>query len=356
MQKALLFLNKYTNIGYITFKKIQDYLKNDFSGFFDLKYNDFKNIGLKEESVLNIIENFKIYNYEKELNILDKFNIKICCINDNNYPKLLKNIYDPPFLFYYKGFLKENDDYFSVIGTRKYTEYGRKVAFDFSEFLSNYFTITSGFAYGIDTFAHQSCVKSNKRTVAVVGCGLDICYPSSNNLLFKEILDKDGAIISEFYLGTIPRRENFPRRNRIISGMSFGLLVVEAGEKSGTLITANYSLEQGREVFVIPGSVYSPYSVGTNFLIKNGANFITKPEEILPFFKKDIKNISIKKDINLNEKEKSVYNLISSLPINIEVISCSVKNLNINEINSILVMLEIKGLVKNIGGMNYVVL
>ena len=300
MEEVFLFLNKYTNIGYVNFCKIYEYLNNDISKFFSLKEKDFVNIGLSIKSINKIFENLKIYNFQEEKKELEKYNIKICSILDDDYPYLLKKIFDPPIMFYYIGQLSDNkviadnfaidgivnNSYFlnnniAIVGSRKHTFYGEKVAKDFSLYLSDYFSIVSGFAYGIDSIAHEAAVLNKKRTIAVMGVGLDMYYPYSNKKLANDILDNNGLLISEFPTKTQPLKSNFPRRNRIISGLSSGVLVVEADIKSGTFITANCALEQGRELFVVPGSIYSDYSIGTNELIKKGANFVTNPKDII---------------------------------------------------------------------------
>jgi len=281
MEEIFLFLNKYTNIGYIKFCRIYKYLNNRIDDFFSLNKKDFINLGFYEYEINKILNNIKLYNFENDKKELEKYNIKMCNIFDENYPYLLKNIYDPPIMFYYIGNLIKNDNNIAIVGSRKFSDYGEKVAKDFSNYLSNYFSIVSGFAYGIDSLAHEAAVLNKKRTIAVMGVGLDSYYPYSNKILAKEILDNNGLLISEFPLGTKPLKSNFPRRNRIISGISKGVLVIEANIKSGTFITANCALEQGRELFVIPGNIYSEYSIGTNELIKKGANLVTSPKDIL---------------------------------------------------------------------------
>ncbi len=208
---------------------------------------------------------------------MKKNNIDIISIEDKQYPNILKEIYDPPICLYIRG-NKEilNNKSISIVGCRKATDYGRKVARDFAYNISKQdINIISGLAIGIDSEAHLGAVEANKMTVAILGNGLDTIYPKENINLSQKILDSGGTIISEYPLGTKPKKENFPARNRIISGMSNGLLVVEAKEKSGTLITVDFALEQGRDVFVVPGNIVSENSVGTNDLIKQGAKLVT---------------------------------------------------------------------------------
>lgn len=220
---------------------------------------------------------------KKHLEFMEKNNIDIISIQDKAYPELLKKIYDPPICLYIRG-NKDilNNESISIVGCREASSYGISVANSFAYNLSKQnINIISGLARGIDSAAHLGAVRANKKTVAVLGNGLDIIYPKENINLVQNILNSGGAIISEYPLGTQPNKQNFPARNRIISGMSRGLLVVEAKETSGTLITVDFALEQGRDVFVIPGNINSENSVGTNDLIKQGAKLVTNWEECI---------------------------------------------------------------------------
>ena len=224
---------------------------------------------------------------KKQLNLhisyMRKNNINLISIYDKEYPEILKKIYDPPISLYIKGnYNILNQQSLAIIGCRECSEYGIKVAKHFSYQLAKKgINIISGLAKGIDSYSHIGCLGANGKTIAVVGNGLDSIYPRENIELAKKIIENGGAIISEYPLGTKPEKMNFPARNRIISGMSKGVLVIEAKEKSGTLLTVDYALEQGREVFVIPGNINSVCSFGTNDLIKQGGRLVTRYEEIL---------------------------------------------------------------------------
>lgn len=209
-------------------------------------------------------------------------NIDIIGFEDKEYPDLLKEIYNPPLNLYIRGNRNIlNDVNIAIIGCRDASRYGEDVAVKFAFDLSKKnINIVSGLARGIDSFAHIGAIKAEGKTIAVLGNGLDIIYPSENKYLAKKILDLDGAIISEYPLGTKPDKTNFPARNRIISGLSNGVLVVEAKEKSGTLITVDFALEQGRDVFVVPGNINSENSIGTNRLIAEGARLVTNSQDI----------------------------------------------------------------------------
>ena len=213
---------------------------------------------------------------------MQKNNIDILNIRDKQYPKMLKEIYDPPISLYIIGNKKIlNNVSIAIVGCREATEYGKKSAKYFAYNLSkNGINIVSGLAKGIDSYSHIGTLQNEGKTIAVIGNGLDMIYPNENIWIAKKIIETGGAIISEYPLGTKPEKMNFPARNRIISGMSKGIIVVEAKEKSGTLITVDFALEQGRDVYVIPGNINSINSIGTNELIKQGAKMVTTYDEI----------------------------------------------------------------------------
>ncbi len=203
-------------------------------------------------------------------------------LEEEGYPSLLREIYDPPPLLYFTGDLQIlQKPCLAVVGSRRHSTYGREIAYKFAAKLAACgFTIVSGLARGIDTWAHQGVLTTSGFTAAVLGCGLDICYPPENSALMKKIRHQ-GIVISEFPPGSEPSPQNFPRRNRLISGLSLGTLVVEAGKKSGALITASFALEQGREVFAVPGSIANPCSQGCHHLIKEGAKLVDGVDAIL---------------------------------------------------------------------------
>ena len=226
---------------------------------------------------------------EKDAKLLEKYekyilknDIKIINISDDNYPAKLKNIYAPPITIFAKGDISLlNSKSIAIVGSREPSKYGIYVAEKFSKELSKEgITIVSGLARGIDTFAHVGALSSFGKTIAVLGSGIDVVYPKENAKYYREISEK-GLIISEYIVGTAPESKNFPQRNRIISGLSDGVLVVEARKNSGTMITTDFALEQGKELYVIPGNITSNLSAGTNNLIKEGAKLVTDVYEIL---------------------------------------------------------------------------
>lgn len=226
-----------------------------------------------------ISKNEKILNYH--IKYMKENNIKIININEREYPQALKKIYDPPISLYVKGNIEKlNNKNIGIVGCRECTTYGKKSAEYFAYNLSKQnINIVSGLAKGIDSYAHLGSLNTGN-TIAVLGNGLDIIYPKENLELANEIIKRGGTIISEYPCGTKPDKMKFPARNRIISGISSGIIVIEAKEKSGTLITVDFALEQGRDVFVVPGNINSINSVGTNDLIKQGARLVTTYEDV----------------------------------------------------------------------------
>lgn len=245
---------------------------------YDLSKEELLNIkGLGEETVKNVLDENIRNNIEIHLKYMRKNNIKIITINDEEYPKKLKEIYDPPIILYVRGNMDIlNNTSIAIIGCREASEYGISAAKYFAYNLAKKgINIVSGLAKGIDSFAHIGAICAKGKTIAVVGNGLDSIYPKENIQIAEKILETGGTIISEYPLGTKPEKKNFPARNRIISGISNAIIVVEAKEKSGTLITVDFALEQGRDIYVVPGNINSINSVGTNELLKQGAKLIT---------------------------------------------------------------------------------
>ena len=238
--------------------------------------------GIGERIAENILDSNVRKRVDLHIKYMEKNHIEIVSINEKEYPENLKQIYDPPISLYIRG-NKEilNQKNMAIVGCRNCSEYGKKATKYFAyQLAKDKFNIVSGLARGVDSYAHLATLCAKGKTIAVLGNGLDQIYPKENISLANEILKNGGAIISEYPLGTKPEKMNFPARNRIISGMSNGVIVVEAKEKSGSLITADFALEQGREVYAVPGNINSVNSVGTNFLIKQGAKIVTHYSDI----------------------------------------------------------------------------
>lgn len=298
-------------------------------------------------------------NTKKHYERLVKENIDVITFHDSLYPEGLKYIYDPPAVLYIKGNLIRNEPSLAIVGSRRATLYGLDIAEKLAKGLSkNGLTIVSGMARGIDSKAHTGALAAGGRTLAVLGCGTDIVYPSENRELMNRIC-KSGAVISEYLPGTPPAAFNFPARNRIISGISLGITVIEANEKSGSLITANYALEQGKEVFAIPGNIDSRSSVGTNRLIRDGAKIVLEIQDILDELKMSYTaNNSFCMYNNrmdtegLDKDEIIIIKELKKGPRHIDSISRDC-GLSINATGSILVILEMKGLVEQLPGKSY---
>ena len=271
------------NIGPITFKKLLNYF-NSLDIAWESEINEFRKAGLNQSIIEQIKKQRSKINPDYEMEKLEKEKINLLTIQDESYPKLLKEIYAPPAILYIRGKFKPNDERsLGVIGTRKLSNYGQQITpIITSELCKSGLTIVSGLAKGIDTIAHETAIKNNGRTIAVLGSGVDTksIYPIINKHLAEKIIE-NGAVISEFPINTKPLPQNFPQRNRIVSGLSLGVLVIEAPEKSGAMITARNALEQNRDVFAIPGHILSNNSLGPNKLIKMGAKLVTKTSDIL---------------------------------------------------------------------------
>lgn len=294
--------------------------------------------------------------------------MKIINITDNMYPKKLLDIKNPPKKLYVEGNEKLlNNTSLAIVGSRNCSEYGIEQAKRFSKIISrNNITIISGLAIGIDTIAHETAKQYNGNTIAVLGSGLKKIFPEENKKLVKEILERNGCIISEYNPDEDVKMKNFPKRNRIISGISIGVLVIEAAFRSGSTITAKYGFEQNKKVFCIPRDIGVSNGIGSNNLIKNGAILVTKPEEILENLniKYEENNIILEtektaiqneknEEITLEKQYKDIYNLISYTPQNIQQISIKSKR-KISDINQKLTILELEGLIKSLPGNNYV--
>jgi DNA processing protein len=244
----------------------------------------------------------------------------------------------------------------SVVGTRRATVYGRQAAEELSEGLArNNVTVVSGLARGIDSIAHKTALKAGGRTIAVLACGLDMVYPPENLNLAHQILE-NGALVSDYPLGTQPRSEFFPRRNRIMVGMSLGVLVVEGDLKSGALITARQALDENREVFAVPGSIYTPTFRGTNWLIQHGqAKLVTKVEDVLEELNLTMAThqMEAKEVLPADETEARILRFLSAEPIHIDDV-LRTSGLEVSAVSSALAMLELKGMVRAVGNMSYV--
>ena len=313
---------------------------------------------LTKDNIERILEYIDEKILNDEINELYRKNIKFISIKNEVYPSLLKEIYDPPLGLYVIGEMPEKDKKtVSVVGSRRCSEYGAANAYRFSkEMAENGITIVSGMAYGIDTCAHKGAIAAGGKTVAVLGCGVDVVYPKTNREL-KSKIEANGCVISEYPPQTPPLAANFPVRNRIISGMSNATVVIEAGERSGTLITVGQALEQGRTIFSVPANITSEFSKGSNRLIKEGALVLLETSDILDELKIDKNNIikenNTKIELSIAPEEKIVYDCIGLQPITAEEILLKTKN-EVSNMQYILTMLELRGLIERLSGQKYI--
>lgn len=356
--KYWVSLSHFPKFGPVRFKRIKQYFPS-IKEAWTASLAELKQAKIEEKIAEEFISVRTTINPDSLMEKLLKENIKIVTIEDKNYPKLLSKIYDPPQLLYYKGHLKTANEFtLAVVGSRKYSSYGKQVTEQLVKDLStNNLTIVSGLALGIDSLAHEAVLDVHGKTIAVLGSGLDRenIYPSQNRYLANKIIASEGIVFSEFPLGSLPLKHHFPQRNRLISGLSLGVLVIEAGFKSGSLITANHALEQNREVFAVPGNIYSPNSAGTNHLIKQGAKLVSSTNDIIETLNltQIVSYINNKKIIPDSPEEEKILTVLTYEPIHIDDLIYLTK-LDTAITNSTLVVMEMKGMVKNLGNMQYV--
>lgn len=312
----------------------------------------------KEDIVDQFLDWKKEIDEEKIARILEQEEIYCITKDGENYPELLREVYDPPFCLFVRGKFKPDNFSLAVVGTRKFSPYGRQITEELVRDLANQgVTIVSGLALGIDCIAHDTTLKVGGKTIAVLGSGINKrhIYPAQNKDLAERIIKSGGALISEYPPGTLPSRFTFPRRNRIVAGMSLGTLVVEAPEGSGALITSQYALDSGREIFAVPQNITALNAFGPNELIKNGAHPVSKATDILDTLnlqdvKKYIANQAIIPD---SPTEATILANLSREPIHVDELIKKSK-LDSSTINATLTLMEMKGKVKNIGAMQYV--
>lgn len=349
-----LAFSNFPGIGPIKFEKL---LKH-----FGSSENAWKASSLDLEQLLKPTLTSKLVSYRKEFNIekyedsLEKKKINYVCSFEDEYPKRLKSIKNSPIILYSKGNGTFNSEQkiLSIVGTRKVTSYGRSITSMFaSELAKQGIIIVSGLAIGVDSLAHSACLDVDGITFAVLGNGVDICYPKENQRIYDRILDNDGMIISEYPPGVQPSVGSFPARNRIVAGLSDGILVTEGASDSGSLITANFGLEFNRKVFAVPGPITSSLSAAPLKLIEKGAKLVVTPEDV-------IKELGIKPSELMNSKknlesldpfERKIFELIENEPMGFDEIVRQLK-IESSKVGSLLSMMELKGLIKNSGG-NY---
>lgn len=315
-----------------------------------------RNAGLRGKEVESLLRTRASVDLDRAINQVSASGFQILCLEDESYPQRLREITYPPPVLYIWGELRSEDRWgVAVVGTRKPTAYGRAVTHDLSSSLAlSGVCVISGLARGIDSIAHQSALQAGGRTIAVLGSGLDELYPPEHRQLAERIA-QSGAVISDYPLGTRPEGKNFPPRNRIISGLSSVVVVVEAGQRSGALITADFANEQGRDVFAVPGSIRSRASKGTNALIQSGARLMLTTEEVLEALNMDVvaRHEIVQGILPEDETERLVLDHLGGEPVHIDDL-CQACSIPIASITSALAMLELKGYARQVGGMQYV--
>lgn len=318
---------------------------------------ELQEIGLPKAAIENLLQRRQGMTPRVYFRELKKQGVGLYFFGEKDYPVRLAEINNPPQILYVKGkILPEDELALAIVGTRRITPYGRQITENLTQDLvAQGLTIVSGMARGVDSTAHKAALQMGGRTIAVLGCGLDICYPPENKGLMEEIV-KHGAVVSEFPLGYPALRQNFPARNRIISGLSLGVLVTEGAEKSGTKITAKWAADQGREVFAVPGPITSKMSQGPADLIKLGAKLVANVNDILEELNLETRKgqQKAKKVLPESPLEEKILAVLSETPIHIDEIVRQTGLLT-TKVSSALSLMEMKGKVRNLGGMLYVI-
>ncbi len=354
--KYWLAFNRIRGIGRVRFKLLEGYFES-MEAAWSASEAELRAAGLDRRTIRSVVDGRREVEPDAEAERLLKSGVQALTWHDEEYPARLKEIYDLPPLIYVKGSLLPDDERsVAVVGTRNPTHYGRQVTEQLVYDIANSgVTIVSGLARGIDGVAHRAALDAGQRTVAVLGSGLDIIYPREHTNLSERIA-YNGALVSEHALGTRPDARNFPRRNRIMSGMTLGTLVIEAGERSGALITARQALEESREVFAVPGRIYDQNSKGTNRLIReSAAKLVTTCEDVL----EELNLTAVARQIEMaalfpdDENEAELLRFITFDPIHVDEV-CRSSGKSAPDVSGTLAMMELKGLVKQVGGMNYV--
>jgi len=349
---------KIPSIGPIRFEKIQKHFPS-LEQAWNAPAAEFKRIGFSDIVVADIEKIRNTINLSQELEKIQQAGASVVTIEDKAYPHLLKETYAPPPLLYYRGALPSKDPFLiAVVGSRKFSQYGAQVTNTLVHDLAHSgITIVSGLALGIDALAHHAALEAGGVTIAVLGGGTDdkSVYPRANQGLAEKIIEHNGCILSEHGPGTVALNHHFPRRNRIISGMSLGTIIVEAAQKSGALITAQYALEQNREIFAVPGNITSPNSSGANNLLKMGARVVTDASDVLQLLNLEQAETyqAVQTIVPDSKEEALLLEHLGHEPIHIDRLARLTK-LSIQAINATLTLMEMKGIVRHLGSMNYI--
>jgi DNA processing protein len=350
-----LGFNKVSGIGATRLRALIDYF-GDLAVAWNATAHDLRQAGLDRRSIANLLKARDKLDLDAEMERLERAGVRLLCWDDPGYPSNLRQVYNAPPLLYLRGSLEKRDEWaVALVGTRRASVYGKEAARMIGTGLAQAgVTVVSGLARGIDTVAHRASLDAGGRTIAVLGCGVDVIYPSQNARMSAEILER-GALISEYALGTRPDARNFPPRNRIISGLALGTVVVEADRSSGARITAGFAAEQGREVFAVPGSIFARGSRGTNELIQQGAKLVRNVADILEELNLTMvsEQAQVRAVLPENETEALLLEHLSAEPVHVDALGRAAR-LPIAQVSSTLALMELKGMVRQVGGMSYV--
>lgn len=316
-----------------------------------------REIGLDVRAIQSFNDVRQTFDLDRYASQVEASGAQVVTLESPGYPDLLREISAAPPLLFYRGQFEPIDRWaVAVVGTRRLTAYGRQVTRDLvSGLVRNGITIVSGLARGIDAVAHRTALEEGGRTIAVMASGIDKVYPPEHRDMAREIIGGHGVIVTDYPFGAEPESNHFPARNRLISGLSLGVVVVEAGEKSGALITSRFALEQNREVFAVPGNIHSPVSVGTNRLIQQGGKLVSRVEDILEELNLRMAADQAVAKVVLPEtaEEAALISQLSSQPLHVDELG-RLTGMPISLISSTLTLMELKGMVQQVGGMNYV--
>jgi DNA processing protein len=344
-------------IGAVRFKSLLDYF-GDPQIAWGAPTQALREAGLSNKVVENLVQLRSSINLERIWEQIEARGISVLILTDEAYPRRLRELEQPPPVLFMSGELKTEDEWaVAVVGTRRVTAYGRQVAEDIAGTLArNGVTVVSGLARGVDSIAHQAALDAGGRTVAILGSGLDRIYPPENRKLAEQITNT-GALLSDYPPGTPPEASNFPPRNRLISGLSLAVVIVEAGQTSGALITAAFAADQGRDVFSVPGNITAPGSKGTNRLIRDGAQPLLHPEEILEALELTMvaEHRTARVTLPADATEAKLFETLGGDPLHIDEIR-NLTEMPIETVTATLAMMELKGMVRQVGGMHYVAL
>lgn len=354
--KYWLGFNYVSGIGPAKIQALLGYF-NSLEKAWDASDEQLRDIGFDIRAIQSLNEvrqNFDLDQYARQV---ESSGVDVVTWGSPEYPELLREIPAAPPLIFLRGQLEPIDRWaVAVVGTRRLTAYGRQVTRDLvAGLVSNGITIVSGLARGIDAVAHRTALEGGGRTIAVMASGIDKVYPPEHRDLAREIVADRGAVISDYPFGAEPESSHFPARNRLISGLSLGVIVIEAGERSGALITARFALEQNREVFAVPGNIHSPVSVGTNRLIQQGGKLVMRVEDILEELNLKMVTEQAVAQVVLPEtaEEAALISQLSSQPVHVDELG-RLTGMPMSLISSTLTMMELKGMVQQVGGMNYI--